>query len=124
MKISKMMKVFVLSMVIGLVTAAPVLAQDKGKDTGKAPEVTTPSGPTSISFGGAGLGAGLGMAFTIIGAGYGLGKIGSAALEGMARQPEVAPRIQTAMIIIAAMLEGATLASVILCFLVGNRATF
>jgi F-type H+-transporting ATPase subunit c len=42
----------------------------------------------------------------------------------MARQPEVAPRIQTGMIIVAAMLEGATLASVILCFVVGLKATF
>ena len=49
---------------------------------------------------------GLGMGLTIIGAGIGFGKIGSSALDGMARQPEVAPRIQTAMIIIAAMLEG------------------
>ena len=73
---------------------------------------------------GAGLGAGLGMALTIIGAGWGMGRIGSSALESMARQPEVAPRIQTAMIIIAAMLEGATLASVILCYLLGGAATF
>jgi F-type H+-transporting ATPase subunit c len=80
--------------------------------------------PSTISFSGAGLGGGLGMAITIVGAGYGLGKIGSSALESMARQPEVAPRIQTAMIIIAAMLEGATLASVIFCFLVGNKAAF
>jgi F-type H+-transporting ATPase subunit c len=42
----------------------------------------------------------------------------------MARQPEVAPRVQTAMIVIAAMLEGATLASVILCYLVGSAAKF
>ena len=80
--------------------------------------------PNSVTLSGAGVGAGLGMAFTIVGAGYGLGRIGSAAVESMARQPEVAPRIQTAMIIIAAMLEGATLASVILCYLVGAAAKF
>jgi F-type H+-transporting ATPase subunit c len=120
MKISKLMKVGVLAMVLVLAAVAPVLAQDQKGQPG-APAVSSTG---SVQVGGAGLGAGLGMAFTIVGAGYGLGKIGSAALEGMARQPEVAPRIQTAMIIIAAMLEGATLASVILCFLVGNRATF
>src|SRR5260370_1405221 len=101
-----------LVVVVILVGAAPVLAQ--------APAGT----PTSVSFSGAGLGAGLGMALTIIGAGYGMGRIGSAALESMARQPEVADRIQTAMIIIAAMLEGATLASVILCYLIGGAAKF
>jgi F-type H+-transporting ATPase subunit c len=54
-----------------------------------------------------------------------MGRIGQAALESMARQPEVAPRVQTAMIIIAAMLEGATLASVIFCFIVGvAKSTF
>ena len=70
---------------------------------------------------GAGFGGAIGMALTIVGAGIGLGKIGSSALESMARQPEVSGNIQTAMIIIAAMLEGATLASVILCFLVGSK---
>jgi F-type H+-transporting ATPase subunit c len=110
MKISTMVKLFGLALVVLLVGAAPAFAQEKT--------------PTSVSFGGAGLAAGLGMGLTIIGAGLGLGKIGAAALEGMARQPEVAPRIQTAMIIVAAMLEGATLASVILCFLVGNKAAF
>jgi F-type H+-transporting ATPase subunit c len=83
-----------------------------------------PGAPTgTYVFTGAGLGGALGMALTIIGAGYGMGKIGAAALESMARQPEVAGNIQTAMIIIAAMLEGATLASVILCYLVGGKAT-
>jgi F-type H+-transporting ATPase subunit c len=107
----KILKFVSLAAVLFLVMATPAFAQ-------------APPTPTSVSFSGAGLGAGLGMAFTIIGAGYGLGKIGSSALESMARQPEAAPRIQTAMIIIAAMLEGATLASVILCFLIGGKAAF
>ena len=58
---------------------------------------------TSVSFSVA-FGAGL----TIIGAGYGIGKIGSCAVESMARQPEVAGNIQTAMLISAALIEGAT----------------
>ena len=119
MKILKLVKTAALALAVILVPVAPAFSQDK-KDAGKTAEVT----PQSQSFSGAALGAGLGMGITIVGAGYGLGKIGSAALEGMARQPEVAPRIQTAMLIIAAMLEGATLASVIFCFLVGDKATF
>ena len=47
-----------------------------------------------------------GAAVTIIGAGYGIGRIGSSAVESMARQPEVAGQIQTAMIIAAALIEG------------------
>jgi F-type H+-transporting ATPase subunit c len=109
MKVATMLKVAGVSMVVVLLNATPAFAQ------------TTPQ---SISFSGAGLAAGLGMGLSIIGAGFGLGRIGSAALEAMARQPEVAPRVQTAMIIVAAMLEGATLASVALCFVVGLKANF
>jgi F-type H+-transporting ATPase subunit c len=80
--------------------------------------------PNSLTLAGAGAGAGLGAAFTIIGAGIGFGKIGASALESMARQPEVAGRVQTAMIIIAALLEGVTLFALIVCIVVAGRATF
>ncbi|MGL4554708.1 MAG: ATP synthase F0 subunit C [Gemmataceae bacterium] len=79
---------------------------------------------TNYTLSGSGLGAGLGAALTIIGAGYGFSKIGSAALESMARQPEVAGQIQTAMIIIGALLEGATFFALIVCILVSGKATF
>ena len=61
--------------------------------------------------------AGLGAGLTLIGAGLGFGKIGAAALESMARQPEAADKVQTAMLIIAALLEGATFFSLIVCIL-------
>jgi F-type H+-transporting ATPase subunit c len=73
---------------------------------------------------GAAVGAGIGAAFTIIGAGYGFGRIGSAALESMARQPEVKGNIQTAMIVIAALLEGATFFALLVCIQLVARATF
>jgi F-type H+-transporting ATPase subunit c len=123
MTISKWVSVGVVSLAVLLLPVAPVLAQPK--DTGKQDHpVADATMPQSVSFSGAGLAAGLGMGLTIIGAGLGLGRIGASALEAMARQPEVAPRVQTAMIIIAAMLEGATLASVALCFVVGLNAKF
>ena len=53
----------------------------------------------------------VGAGLIIIGAGIGLGKIGGAAMEGIARQPEAAGKIQTAMIIIAALLEGVAFAA-------------
>jgi F-type H+-transporting ATPase subunit c len=56
-----------------------------------------------------------GAAFVIIGAGYGIGKIGSSAVESMARQPEMAGKIQTAMIIAAALIEGVTFYALIVC---------
>jgi F-type H+-transporting ATPase subunit c len=71
---------------------------------GKRPGLATP-----------GWGAGLGAGLVIIGAGLGFGRIGAAALESMARQPETAGRVQTAMIIIGALLEGATFFALIIC---------
>lgn len=47
----------------------------------------------------------IGAGLIVIGAGIGLGQIGGKAMEGIARQPEATGKIQTAMIIIAALLE-------------------
>lgn len=63
------------------------------------------------------IGAGLGAGFTVIGAGIGLGKIGAAACEGTARQPEAGAAIRTTMIIIAALLEGAAMLGLVICLL-------
>lgn len=64
------------------------------------------------------MGGAFASALVIIGAGYGIGRIGSAAVESMARQPEAAGSIQTAMIITAAMIEGATLVALLIVCLV------
>ena len=61
--------------------------------------------------------AGLGASLTVWGAGLGLGKIGAAALEGTARQPEAGNGIRTTMIIIAALLEGAAMLGLVICLL-------
>ena len=57
----------------------------------------------------------LGAGLVIIGAAYGIGKLAASALESMARQPEVAGSIQTAMIIAAALIEGATFYALFIC---------
>ena len=63
------------------------------------------------------LSAAFGCGLIIIGAAYGIGKIGSSAVESMARQPEVAGNINTAMIVAAALIEGATFFGLIVCLL-------
>jgi F-type H+-transporting ATPase subunit c len=63
------------------------------------------------------LGAGLGIGLTVIGAGIGIGKIGEAAASGIARQPEAAGNIQTASIILAALIEGAALFGLVITLL-------
>lgn len=123
----KALRVLVLAFVVFAVAVLPVMAQEKAKkggDSATAEVTVAPHGGTSYTFSGAGLGAGLGAALTICGAGYGFGKIGAAALESMARQPEVAARVQTGMLIIAALLEGATFFSLIVCILLLGKANF
>lgn len=56
----------------------------------------------------------LGAGLIVIGAGLGLGKIGGSAMDAIARQPEAANKIQTAMIIIGALLEGLAFGALIL----------
>jgi len=63
------------------------------------------------------LGAGLGVGLTVIGAGLGIGRIGEAAASGIARQPEAAGNIQTASIILAALIEGAALFGLVIALL-------
>lgn len=63
-----------------------------------------------IEFGGA-----FGVGLTVIGAAYGIGRLAGSALESMARQPEVAGSIQTAMIIAAALIEGFTFYALYIC---------
>ena len=52
------------------------------------------------------LGAALGAGLAVIGAGLGIGKIGGSAMDAIARQPEASGKIQTAMLIAAALIEG------------------
>ena len=63
------------------------------------------------------LGAGLGVGLTVMGAAFGIGKIGEAAATGIARQPEAAGNIQTASIILAALIEGAALFGLVIALL-------
>jgi F-type H+-transporting ATPase subunit c len=62
-------------------------------------------------------GAAVGAGLATIGAGLGIGKIGQGAMEGMARQPEAAGKIQSGMIIAGALVEGATLFAIVVCVL-------
>ena len=64
------------------------------------------------------LGAGIGAGLILIGAGLGIGLIGGRAMEGMARQPEMGGSIQTAAIILAALIEGAALFGLVIMFLI------
>jgi len=61
--------------------------------------------------------AAIGAGLAVIGAGLGIGRIGSSAMDAIARQPEAASKIQTAMIISAALIEGVALFAVVVALI-------
>ncbi len=56
---------------------------------------------------------GVGFGLVVLGAGLGIGSIGGNATSGIARQPEAAAKIQGAMILAAALIEGLAFAALI-----------
>ena len=105
---NRLSTIVVLTVLVLLTLAVPVMAQEAGA-AAASPRGT---GPFSIYLGGA-----FGSGLIIIGAALGIGKIGANAVESMARQPEVAGNIQTAMIISAALIEGVTFFALIICLM-------
>lgn len=63
------------------------------------------------------VGAALGAALAAFAAGYGIGKVGTSAMEAIARQPESSGSVRSSMIIVAGMIEGAALFAIIACVL-------
>ena len=61
--------------------------------------------------------AAIGAGLAVIGAGLGVGRIGGSAMDAIARQPEAAGKIQTAMIIAAALIEGAALFAIVVAMM-------
>ena len=93
-----------------LVSSLLTLAADAPKAAAEAVQAAA----GSINNGIVAVGAGL----VVIGAGAGIGKLAASAVEAIARQPEAGGRIQTAMIISAALIEGFTFFALIICIMV------
>jgi F-type H+-transporting ATPase subunit c len=111
-------QLMMLSMTL-LMFAAPAFAQPAA-DAAAGNELTAEQAANkraSVPGGFMNLGAAIGAGLVILGAGLGIGRIGGQAVEGMSRQPEAAGNIQTAMIISAALIEGATFFALIVCML-------
>jgi F-type H+-transporting ATPase subunit c len=99
-------------LVLTFVAALPAAAQEQGAHE---------SATFLTSLGAANLGGALGAGLAVVGGALGIGRVGGSAVEAMARQPEAAGQINTAMIITAAMIEGATLFAVLGCFIAAIR---
>ena len=128
---------FVLVSVMLLGLAMPALAQETGEagpasqETGEAPSAAQEPGEAASAAEETGERAsagpssgfwilaavGLGCALIIVAASYGIAKIGTAAVDSMARQPEVAGDIRMAMLIAGAFIEGVTFFALIVCLL-------
>jgi F-type H+-transporting ATPase subunit c len=110
----KLVKSALLALGLLLVAHGTVSAQAEATPAGgAAPGVVIVRAPSASFADVRALGAGL----VILGAALGIGKLGAAAVESMARQPETAGNIQTAMIIAAALIEGVTFFALIIILL-------
>lgn len=104
---------FLMIVAVSVVLAAPVMAQE---ETAEAPEQTQVTQGQAPALAGLNkLGAGFGAGLALLGVGLGIGRIGGQAVEGISRQPEAAATIQTAMIISAALIEGAGFFALVIC---------
>jgi len=118
-RVDNMNKKQIVRAVVGLsavVLASPLaaFAQEGAAAAEKATVLTT--------HGAGWLGGAIGAGLAIIGGAAGIGRIGGSAVESMARQPAAAGQISTAMIITAAMIEGATLFAVVVGMLAVLKA--
>lgn len=76
---------------------------------------------TGLYLMGLALAVGLGLPLAVIGASLGQGRAVASAMEGMARQPEMAGRIQMGMIIGLAFIESLVLFSFVIFTLLQGR---
>ncbi|MFQ5525759.1 MAG: ATP synthase F0 subunit C [Thermoanaerobaculia bacterium] len=97
----------VMGLAVMMVPAAPAMAAEGAAEGGSL--LTT--------FGAAKLGGAIGAGLVIMGLAAGIGRIGGSAVESMARQPEVADKIFTPMILTAALIEGAGFFALIITML-------
>ena len=108
---NKFAKFAVLLFVVVLVLSPlAVFAEDAAAEAVADAAVATPAVDWTALYG-------VGCGLILIGAGYGIGKIGASSVESIARQPEAAGQINTTMIISAALIEGVTFFSLIICML-------
>jgi len=103
------LRIMYVTCVVVLATAIPAMAQEAPAATDAEAAAAVQETTNTLPLGA--IGAGI----AIIGAGFGIGKIGASAVEAIARQPEAGGAIQTAMIIAAALIEGATFFALIIC---------
>jgi len=113
--VNKFAKIAMYSLAVVIMMAAPAFAQDEDAAVADDGAAVTEAADSGVVAGlAAGLGA-VGAGLVCIGSAGGIGKLAASAFESMARQPEKAGQIQTAMIIAAALIEGFTFFALFIC---------
>jgi F-type H+-transporting ATPase subunit c len=82
--------------------------------------VLADAAPVAADHGLAVAGAAIGMGLAVLGGGRGIGQIGGQATEAIARQPEAAGQVSTAMLLSAALIEGVTFGAIIFAYLLAK----
>jgi F-type H+-transporting ATPase subunit c len=112
--VNKFAKIAMYSLAVVIMMAAPAFAQGGAAVTEDGAAVAEAADSGLVAGLAAGLGA-VGAGLVCIGSAGGIGKLAASAFESMARQPEKAGQIQTAMIIAAALIEGFTFFALFIC---------
>ena len=102
-----------LMIAFGFVLMFASVAPASAQEAGVAPAAGEENSYFLTTNGARKMGGAIGAGLAIIGGAAGIGRIGGSAVESMARQPEASGQISTAMIITAALIEGATLFAVV-----------
>ena len=119
------MKILVLVAALGvMLSVAPMASAAEGSEQGALVTTDAPINsswvfPTANSA--AYLGAAIGAGLVVMGAGRGIGNIGTAATEAIARQPEAGGQVFTAMLLSAALIEGVSLFGLVLTLLLALK---
>lgn len=94
-----------LSLVALMLIAMPAFAQDGA----------------SFASGLVAIGAGLAISIAALGGTMGQGRAAASAVEGISRNPQAAPRVQTVLIIALAMIESQVLFSLVIAFIISGK---
>jgi F-type H+-transporting ATPase subunit c len=112
----KMWSVTALVVILGAM-AGPLLAAAEPATSGPAVAKVEPAAAAHWSKSISVVGACIGAAIAAAGGGYGVGRIGSACIESIARQPEAARDMFAPMVVAAGMVEVGMLFAIVVCLL-------
>ncbi len=114
---TKMWSVIALVLILGAMAGPLLAATEEPAAPGAAAKNVEPPAAAHWSKSISVVGACIGAAIAAAGGGYGVGRIGSACIESIARQPEAARDMFAPMVVAAGMVEVGMLFAIVVCLL-------